>query len=216
MITKVESRFFKTIPWDNRWDKVFLINLADMKRTLVLVVCLILSIGQLISQNSNQIQGNVNSYSGKYVFWHCTPVFEYDIVFVFGATFDIFSFYKNQSGQSEEMVKSAFMSSLNKEFDAVIIGHGTKNDIAIKFKDPSANKSICNAISINNTYVFIDAKPTFDYSVIELVGYKRKQTGFSKIKFYMSRNIAENLTIKPVSSILVIGNGDNHEWIEKK
>jgi hypothetical protein len=187
-----------------------------MKRTLLLVVYLVLSISQLISQNSNQIQGNVNSYSGKYIFWHCTPVHEYDIVFVFGATFDFVNLYQNQSGQSEELVKAAFMSSLGKDFDAVLIGNGTKNDVAIKFKDPTVKKSLCNPININNTNVFIDAKPTFDYSVVELVGYKRKQTGFSKIKFYTSRNIAENLTIKPVSSVLVIGNGDNHEWIEKK
>ena len=187
-----------------------------MKRIQILLVWLLLSIGQLISQNSNQIQGNVNSYSGKYVFWHCTPVHQYDIVFVFGATFDIFSLYQNQSGQSEELIKAAFMSSLGKDFDAVLIGNGTKNDVAIKFKDPTVNKSLCNPININNTNVFIDAKPAFDYSVSKLVGYKRKQTGFSKIKFYLSRNIAENLSIKPVSSILVIGNGDNHEWIEKK
>jgi len=187
-----------------------------MKRTLILVVCLLLSILPLRSQSSNEIHGNVNSYSGKYVFWHCTPVYEYDIVFVFGATFDIFALYKNQSGQSEELVKAAFLSSLGKDFDAVIIGNGTKNDIAIKFKDPAVNKSLCNPININNIKVFIDAKPTFDYSVAELVGYKRKQTGFSKIKFYTSRNIADNLTIKPVSQCLVIGNGDNHEWVEKK
>lgn len=180
------------------------------------MVCLLLSIVQLRSQSSNEIHGNVNSYSGKYVFWHCTPVYEYDIVFVFGATFDIFAFYQNQSGQSEELVKAAFMSSLGKDFDAVLIGNGTKNDVAIKFKDPAVNKALCNPININNTNVFIDAKPNFDYSVIELAGYKRKQTGFSKIKFYTSRNIAENLTIKPVSSVLIIGNGDNHEWIEKK
>ena len=187
-----------------------------MKRIQILLVWLLLSIGQLISQNSNQIQGNVNSYSGKYVFWHCTPVHEYDIVFVFSTTLDVFSFYQNQSGQSEECVKSAYMSSLGKEFDAIIIGHGTKTDIAIKFKNPTVNKSLCNPININNTYAFIDAKPAFDYSVTKLVGYKRKQTGFIQIKYYFSRNIAENLSIKPVSSILVIGNGDNHEWIEKK
>ena len=84
-------RFFKTIPWDNDWDKVFSINLADMKRTLVWAMFLLFSIGGLFSQNTDQIQGNVNSYSSKYVFWHCTPVHEYDIVFVFGATFDIFN-----------------------------------------------------------------------------------------------------------------------------
>jgi hypothetical protein len=212
----LDTRFFKKIPWDDDWDNFFMIKLAHMKRTLILVVCLLLSIVQLRSQSSNEIHGNVNSYSGKYVFWHCTPVYEYDIVFVFGATFDIFAFYQNQSGQSEELVKAAFMSSLGKDFDAVLIGNGTKNDVAIKFKDPAVNKALCNPININNTNVFIDAKPTFDYSVIELAGYKRKQTGFSKIKFYTSRNIAENLTIKPVSSVLIIGNGDNHEWIEKK
>ena len=212
----MDVRFFKTIPWDNDWDKVFWINLADMKRTLVWAMFLFFSIGELISQNTDQIQGKVNSYSGKYVFWHCTPVHEYDLFFVFGATFDVISLYQNQSGQSEEMVKAAFMSSLGKDFDAVLIGNGTKNDVAIKFKDPAVNKSLCNPININNTNVFIDATPTFDYSVVELVGYKRKQTGFSKIKFYTSRNIANDLTIKPVSSFLVIGNGDNHEWIEKK
>ncbi len=58
-------------------------------------------------------------------------------------------------------------------------------------------------------------KPTFDYSVAEVVGYKRKQTVFSKIRIYTSRDIANNLTIKPVSLVLVIGNGDNHEWVQK-
>jgi hypothetical protein len=187
-----------------------------MKRMKVLFLSSLLFIGQLMSQISNKIQGNVNSYSGKFVFWHCTPVNEYEIVFVFGATYDFFSLYQNQSNQSEELVKAAFMSSLGKDFDAVIIGNGTKNDVAIKFKNPSIDKSLCNAIEINNTAVFIDAKPNFEYSVTELVGYKRRQEGFSKIKYYTSRNIADNLTIKPVTSILIIGNGNNHEWIEKK
>ncbi len=212
----MDLRFFKIIPWDNDWDKVLSVILAGMKRTLILAMCLLLSVVQLRSQVTNEIHGNVNSYSGKYVFWHCTPVYEYDIVFVFGATYDFMDLYQNQSGQSEEMVKGAFLSSLEKDFDAVIIGNGTKNDVAIKFKDPTVNKSLCNPININNVKVFIDAKPTFDYSVAELVGYKRKQTGLSKIKFYTSRNIADNLTIKPVSQCLVIGNGDNHEWVEKK
>jgi hypothetical protein len=187
-----------------------------MKRILVLVMSVLFFGSQLFSQNTDQLQGNVNSHSGKYVFWHCTPVYEYEAVFVFGSTFNLLSLYPNQSGQSEEMVKAAFMSSLGKDFDAVIIGNGTKNDVAIKFKNPSADKSLCNAININNTAVFIDAKPNFNYSVNELVGYKRKQEGLSKIKYYTSRNIADNLTIKPVSSILIIGDGNNHEWIEKK
>ncbi len=187
-----------------------------MKRVLALFFCLLISVGQLISQSSDDIHGNVNSYSGKYVFWHCTPVHQYDIVFVFGSTYDFMNLYQNQSGQSEEMVKAAFLSSLGKDFDAVIVGNGTKNDVAIKFKNPAVNKSLCNPININNIKVFIDAKPNFDYSVAELVGYKRKQTGLSKIKFYTSRNIADNLTVKPVSQCLVIGNGDNHEWVEKK
>ena len=89
-------------------------------------MCLLLSIIQLRSQSSNEIHGNVNSYSGKYVFWQCSPVYEYDIVFVFGATYNFMDLYQNQSGQSEEMVKAAFLSSLGKDFDAVLVGNGTR------------------------------------------------------------------------------------------
>jgi hypothetical protein len=187
-----------------------------MKKLYVWILVFIFSFGDLISQNANEVQGNVNSYSGKYVFWNHEPTNEYEIVFLFSFVNDLITQH-NQPLQSEEAVKSAYMSSLGKDFDAVIVGK-TKMDMAIKFKSPSANKSLCKAIQINNTSVFIDAKPSFNYTVKEVVEYKRRKDGMSKIKLFSSAQIAENLIIynNPVSPILLIGNGNTHEWIEKK
>lgn len=42
------AKFFKTIPWDNDWDKVFSINLADMKRIQALPLFLLFSVGNFI------------------------------------------------------------------------------------------------------------------------------------------------------------------------
>lgn len=172
--------------------------------------------GNLFSQQQDDYFGEVNSYAGKFVFWHHQPVNEYEIVFVFAFQYSIIDLHQNQSAQSEEGVRTAFMASMGKDFDAIIVGNGSKNDVAIKFKNPDCRKALCKPIQINNSYVYIDANPIFDYSVVELVGYKRRQEGMSKIKYFTSRNIADNLSIKSKANCLIIGNGNNHEWIERR
>ena len=190
-----------------------------MKKTMLLTV-LFSMLSNAIGQVNTVILGNVNSYAGKYVFWHHDPVEEYEIVFIFSWQFDLIALNSKQSIQSEEAVKNAFMSSNGKDFDAIIVGNGTKTDIAIKFKSKDANKSLCKPIIINNINVFIDSKPNFQYETVKVEGYKRAKTNNWKgiINYYTSRNIAENICNlqDPASDILVIGNHANHEWVKPK
>lgn len=193
--------------------------LHKMKKTILCTI-LFFIFSNSIGQVNSLILGNVNSYAGKYVFWHHDPVEEYEVVFPFSWNFDIIGLHAGQSLQSEEAIKNAFMSAMGKDFDAVIIVNGARNDLAIKFKNPQANNSLCKPIKINNIRVFIDAKPNFEYTTIKVEGYKRAKTNNWKgiTSYYASRNIAENLcNLKEASSdILVIGDNINHEWIKVK
>jgi hypothetical protein len=83
-------------------------------------------------QSNSILQGTVNSYAGKYVFWNHEPIEEYEVVFPFSWNFDIIGLHASQSLQSEEALKNAFMSSMGKDFDAIIVLNGTRNDLAIK------------------------------------------------------------------------------------
>lgn len=190
-----------------------------MKKTILFTI-LFSILSNAIGQVNSVILGTVNSYSGKYVFWHHEPVEEYEIVFPFSWQLDIIALHSNQSIQSEEGVKNADMASMGKDFDAIIVGNGTKMDLAIKFKSKDANKSLCKPIIINNINIFIDSKPNFQYETVKVEGYKRAKTNNWKgiTSYYASRNIAENICNlqKPASEILVIGNHANHEWIKAK
>jgi hypothetical protein len=189
-------------------------------KKLIAFAIILFNITVSFGQSNSTLQGTVNSYAGKYVFWNHEPVEEYEVVFPFSWNFDIIGLHASQSLQSEEALKNAFMTAMGKDFDAVIIVNGTRNDLAIKFKNPKANNSLCKPIKINNVLVFIDSKPNFEYTTVKVEGYKRAKTNNWKgiISYYASRNIAENLCNLKESptDILVIGNGANHEWITSK
>jgi len=171
-------------------------------------------------QDNSNILGTVNSYSGKYVFWQQEPIEEYEVVFPYSWNFDIIRLYAIQSIQSETALKNAFMSLMGKEFDAVKVVNGARNNLATKFKNPKVNNSLCKPIKINNGCVFIDSKPNFEYTTVKVEGYKSAITNNWKgiICYYASRYIAENLCNLKESptDILVIGNGVNQKWIKSK
>ncbi len=177
-----------------------------------ILFALILSIVGLAFTNSDLDDKDlckVSKYNGKYIFWQCVPVSDYEEVFT------VKLFLENclrQTSQSEEMIKEAIVqASMSKiEFDAVVVG-STERDVAIRFLNPADDKSIGRVKRFNNIPVFIDCLPISNYSQIKRVKKFRKVDN----KCFNSTRIAEILTKKKVKNdALIIGDDQFHWWIK--
>lgn len=176
---------------------------------------LILSITLLshTSYNDDKDLCKVNKYSGKYVFWMCEPIVEYEEVFSVNASV---SACETQTSQSENVVKEAIVqSSLSKiEFDAVIVGN-TERDVAIKFKESTEDKSIGKIKRINGVSVFIDCTPHSKYTREKRVKKFRAVSTMTGNVCSMSYKVAEKITKKGAKAdALLIGNDQFHWWID--
>ena len=184
-------------------------------RKIKFLSALILSITLLshTSYNDDKDLCKVNKYSGKYLFWMCEPVAEYEEVFSVNASV---SACETQTSQSEDVVNEAIVqSSLNKiEFDAVIVGN-TKRDVAIKFIESTEDKSIGKSKRINGVSVFIDCTPLNNYSQEKRVK-KFRNVGTPYLpSCLMSYKLAEKITKKGAKAdALLIGNDQFHWWID--
>jgi uncharacterized protein (DUF608 family) len=183
-----------------------------MKKIVIYITVLLLTIALFSFTNTNEDKDlcKVNKYSGKYVFWMCEPVAEYEEVFTVKATVSACS---KQTSQSESVVKEAIVqSSLSKiEFDAVIVGT-TERDVAIKFKNTTGDKSIGKVKKINGVHVFIDCIPVNKYNQEKRVKKFRKVVGN---RCLMSVKLSERITKTGAKSdALLIGNDQFHWWIK--
>jgi hypothetical protein len=151
----------------------------------------------------------VNKYNGKYIFWMCDPVSSYDEVFSIKTTLNTCT---RQTAQSDAMSKEAIVqSSINKiDFDAVIVGT-SEWDVAIKFKDSSADKSLGKVRRINGVPVFFDCVPKSKY-IQNKRALKYRTNGKS---CFSSNSLAESLTKRgSKADALLIGDDHIHWWVD--
>lgn len=154
-------------------------------------------------------QGRVHQYVGKSVFWQNTPVAQYEVVFNFISKVD---YSKVQSAQSLEIATQAIVTSGNQKFDAIIVTN-TKYDIAIRFKDSTADKTLCVAEKVNNIPYFIDALPVDQYVIYKTKHMPRIIRNGKVFDLITSLQIATKLSLKPKASAIIIGDDNTHLWI---
>lgn len=109
--------------------------------------------------------GRLVSVGGKYVFINSVPIAKYEVVFTFSNLMD-FQDLANPTKTKEKSLNNANIEAANQGriYDAVICQLGVERDMAIRFTDPSEEKSFCRVSKINGVLAFVGCEPVMSYT----------------------------------------------------
>ncbi|MBS1633617.1 MAG: hypothetical protein JST10_13700 [Bacteroidetes bacterium] len=161
-----------------------------MRFTLLILMTLMSS---LAFAQKNYSLARANKINGKLIFYENEPVEPYDVSFTF----------QNDIGKENDLTQEKIMqksmvnagnesANQGRSFDAIIVQHTTKRDIAVIFKDKSRDNSIARVKKHDGILVFIQCEPINNYEVVEKFSHT-DQIDFGRIGRLINRGHKRNL-----------------------
>ena len=145
---------------------------------IITIVLLIIIVSFTQQQPTEKAFARVNKVNNKLAFYWNEPINNYEVVFTFG------NLITNYNCSSPKQVLDQSVNNANKEaanqgklYDAIIIGHATKRDLAIVFTDKTKDNAIARVTKNEGKYLFIECEPLNDYDVVG----KYNVSGFGQV-----------------------------------
>jgi hypothetical protein len=136
------------------------------KKTFTYLLVLLLCSSFAHPTANDKSAARVNTYNGKQFFFWNEPTTQYEVAFTFQNVI-----YNYECANPSMIIQASLQNAnaeagnQNKLYDAIILGNGTARDMAIVWKDKSADNSIARVKRTEGYYVFVDCEPQNDYSI---------------------------------------------------
>ena len=140
-----------------------------MKITMSFILAALILVGSSFQTATDHSLARANRINGKWVFYHCEPVSNYEIAFTFKNIIHNYNCNTIERNIDETLKNANQEAGLqNKLYDAIITGTADR-DLAVVFTDKTKDNSTARVKKEDGKYIFLSCEPLTEYAILKKV-----------------------------------------------